>query len=39
VIVRQPADEGDRCPVGLAELNDDYGWDFARIADAIEGAA
>lgn len=25
--------------VGLAELNDEYQWDFARIADAIDGGA
>lgn len=33
----EPAGEPER--VGLAELNDEYGWDFARIADAIDGGA
>jgi hypothetical protein len=35
------ADIDDTGPrdVPLAILNDDYGWDFARIADAIEGTS
>lgn len=37
VTIEDWAGLGEPAPVELSSLNDDEGWDFARIADAIDG--